>query len=260
MAAAVAEAGRRSHGAERTLRAMLHREETGSGPPLVTVHGAWADGRHWTRFAGELDGFRAITYDRRGHGRSGGSHESVERDVEDLAELIRDAGGEAHVVGGSLGGSIALKLAAAQPDLFLSLAVHEPALPGLLAGTQSAPTHSGPAPDARTFAENSLGEGAWTRLTDDERRGFEDNRDAWTAEMADPGGFTMDTSALESFDRPLLVTVGGASPPFWRSIAEALPGARIETVDGAGHLPQLSHAAAYAEIVRSFASAAAARR
>jgi pimeloyl-ACP methyl ester carboxylesterase len=234
---------------------MLHREETGSGDPLVLVHGAWADGRHWTRLAGELeDDYRVITYDRRGHGRSGGRHETIDRDASDLTELIESLGGSAHVVAGSLGGTIALRAAASQPELFLSLAVHEPALPALLGGTQPAPEHP---PSPKEFAEDSLGDGAWEQLTEEERKGFEDNGDVWAQELADA---TAAEVRPEPLPIPLLVTIGGASPPFWRKMADAIPGAAIEEIPGAGHLPQLTHARAYAQALRQFLTAAAAPR
>jgi pimeloyl-ACP methyl ester carboxylesterase len=73
--------------------------------------------------------FQVVTYDRRGHSRSErlATQGSVEKDVADLALLIDSQGLQpAHVVGNSFGASIALKLAAARPDLVASLAVHEP--------------------------------------------------------------------------------------------------------------------------------------
>jgi pimeloyl-ACP methyl ester carboxylesterase len=238
---------------------MLHHDETGSGEPLVLVHGAWADGRHWTRLAEELDGFRVVSYDRRGHGRSGGRHTGIDDDVDDLAELIADP---AHVVGGSFGASVTLRLAAKRPDLFLSLSVHEPALPGLLGGGGAG--GGGEPPDARAFAESSLGDGAWDRLTDDERDGFRDNGEAYRDEMADTDAFSLDADTLAAFDRPALISVGTESPPFFTRIAEllaeALPRAETATVEGAGHLPHLSHPREYARLVRGFVSAAAARR
>jgi len=240
---------------------MLHREETGGGEPVVLVHGAWADGRHWTRLANELDGFRVITYDRRGHGRSGGRVEGIAKDVEDLVGLIEWLGTPAHVVGGSFGGSVALRLAAQRPELLHSLSVHEPALSGLLG---NAPARPEGVPSPEEFADSSLGEGAWERLTEDERDGFRDNGGAWRDEMSDAEAFSIDTDALAAFDRPALVTIGGASPDFWQRIADALtgalPNATVDTVPAAGHLPHLTHAREYARLVRDFASAAAAPR
>lgn len=229
---------------------MLHREETGSGEPLVLVHGAWADGRHWTRLARELaDRFRVVAYDRRGHGRSGGEHETVERDAQDLIDLIAELGGRAHLVAGSLGGTIALSAAATQPDAVTSLAVHEPALPALMGGTPQAPAQI---PSPEDFAADSLGEGAWEQLTEEERKGFEDNGEVWAVELADPTAAEVKPQPLTI---PVLVTIGGASPPFWRQVAEQIPGARIEEVPDAGHLPHLTHAREYARLIRRFAGA-----
>src|SRR5439155_6809127 len=219
----------------------------------------------WARLAGELGGFRVISYDRRGHGRSGGRHETIAGDVEDLAELIDETGAPVHVVGGSFGASVALRLAAQRPDLVQSLSAHEPALPGLLDG---APRGGGgsanEAIDPQAFAESSLGSGAWDWLSEDERDGFRDNGDAYRDEMADTEAFSIDLTSLAAFDRPAMISLGTESPPFFRAIAEALAGvlprAEIRAIQGAGHLPHLTHAREYAELVRTFASAAAARR
>jgi pimeloyl-ACP methyl ester carboxylesterase len=241
---------------------MLYREETGSGEPLVLVHGALADCRHWRRLVGELEGFRVIAYDRRGHGQSEGRHESIDEDVADLVDLGEWLGQEAHFVGGSFGGSIALRLAASRPDLLLSLAVHEPALPGLLGASPGGGAAG--SPDPKDFAESALGEGAWDRLTEDERGAFRDNVQAYADEMADADAFSIDLDALAAFDGPAMVSVGTESPPFFSQIADrlasALPRAEIESVPGAGHLPHLSHPREYAQLVRSFATAAAAPR
>jgi pimeloyl-ACP methyl ester carboxylesterase len=50
----------------------LHYEDRGSGQPVVLVHGYPLDGRSWEKQEAALleAGFRVITYDRRGFGRS----------------------------------------------------------------------------------------------------------------------------------------------------------------------------------------------
>jgi pimeloyl-ACP methyl ester carboxylesterase len=241
---------------------MLHNEEKGTGQPLVTVHGAWADGRHWYRFADELDDrFRVVVYDRRGHGRSGGRHAGIAQDVDDLAGLLEWLEAPAHVVAGSFGGCVALRVAAARPGALLSLAVHEPALSGLLGETPRLPEQI---PPPRAFAEASLGDGWWERLTDDERAGFEDNGAVWRDELNDSDAATIDLESLADVHCPVLVTIGGSSPDSWRRIAaaltDALPNAIVDSVLGAGHLPHLTHARAYSEMVGDFASAAATPR
>src|SRR5207244_7329932 len=140
-------------------------------------------------------------------------------------------------------------------DLLLSLSVHEPALPGLLGGGRT-PGGGGEPPDPKAFAESSLGEGAWERLTEDERGGFRDNEQAYRDEMADGDAFSLDAGALAAYEGPSLVTLGSEGAPFFAKIAEALvdalPQARVETVEGAGHLPHLSHPREYARLVRGF--------
>jgi pimeloyl-ACP methyl ester carboxylesterase len=246
---------------KRTLRPVLYQEVAGDGEAIVLVHGAWADARHWARLARELDGFRVVSYDRRGHGRSEGGHEGIDRHVADLAALVERTGSAGHVVGGSLGGSIALRLAAARPELLLSLSVHEPALPGLLGAAAPAPANT---PSPEDFAAASLGAGAWERLTEDERDGFRDNAGAWRDEMADAEAFTIDPTALAAFHRPAMITLGSESPPHFARIADALaaalPDATVDVVPGAGHLPHLTHPREYAALLKKFASAAAARR
>ena len=110
----------------------LYYEESGSGQPLVLVHGSWTDLRSWDLVVPSLaERFRVVTYDRRGHSRSErpAGQGSVHEDVADLAAVIESLGlAPAHVIGNSFGGSIVLRLAAERPELFRSLSVHEPPL------------------------------------------------------------------------------------------------------------------------------------
>lgn len=102
--------------------ARIHVEEHGEGPPVVLLHGALAAGG---AFRGQLpalrDGARVLLVDQRGHGRSSrfkpGERVSMARLVEDAAAVIEHAGGRAHVVGASMGGLVAAKLAEERPGL-----------------------------------------------------------------------------------------------------------------------------------------------
>ncbi|HEY3606535.1 MAG TPA: alpha/beta hydrolase [Pseudonocardiaceae bacterium] len=92
-------------------------EKVGQGPPVVLVDGAfvyraidpWAP-----EFAGHLAGkYTVYTYERRGRGGSGDTAPyAIEREIEDLAAVIKEAGGSANVVGLSSGGVLALDAAA----------------------------------------------------------------------------------------------------------------------------------------------------
>src|ERR1700730_11341677 len=117
----------------------LYYERSGSGEPLVLVHGSWSDHHNWDPVVSALaESFLVLAYDRRGHSASErpSGQGSVLEDADDLAALIDELDlATAHVAGNSFGAIIALRAASRRPDVFRSLIVHEPPLFGLLAGT-----------------------------------------------------------------------------------------------------------------------------
>lgn len=90
-------------------------EQRGQGPPVVLVGGALNDRSASAVLAAQLaPDFTAWTYDRRGRGESGDTAPyAVEREIEDLAAVIAQAGGEAFVYGVSSGAVLAFEAAAA---------------------------------------------------------------------------------------------------------------------------------------------------
>src|SRR5262245_20045564 len=105
-------------------------EAWGDGQPLIMVDGATAH-RAVSQLnapVGELlaDAFRLYAYDRRGRGESGDTAPyAVEREIEDLAAVIDEAGGSAPVCGFSSGGVLCLDAAAAGLPI-TKLALFEP--------------------------------------------------------------------------------------------------------------------------------------
>ncbi|MCR6490386.1 alpha/beta hydrolase [Amycolatopsis sp. OK19-0408] len=101
----------------------------GSGPALVLVDGAmsYRGSSPNDALAKELAArFTVHTYDRRGRGESADTGPyAVEREVEDIAALIKEAGGEAFLFGISSGAALALE-AANQGLPVPKLAVYEP--------------------------------------------------------------------------------------------------------------------------------------
>jgi alpha-beta hydrolase superfamily lysophospholipase len=87
----------------------------GSGPAVVLVGGAIDDGSENAPLAPELaENFTVYNYARRGRGESGDTPPyAVQREIEDLAALIAEAGGSARVFGASSGGGLALEAVAA---------------------------------------------------------------------------------------------------------------------------------------------------
>jgi pimeloyl-ACP methyl ester carboxylesterase len=107
--------------------AALYYEEHGDGQPLILIHGGLSTSAQWTPVVPHLaDGFRVITPDSRGHGRStdpaGGL--SYARIADDVAALIGALGLRRPVVGGwSDGGQVTLELGARHPGAAGALVV-----------------------------------------------------------------------------------------------------------------------------------------
>lgn len=123
-------------------------EVTGSGPPLVYVHGNfgglenygaqlppwWVDGLYASHFT-------VVTYNRRGCGRSGMPDDgyTMATFAEDLCALMQYLGLEqASVLGTSAGGPIALRFALDYPQMVTRLVLVNTAA-DLLVGDQGAP-------------------------------------------------------------------------------------------------------------------------
>jgi len=90
-------------------------ERIGSGPALILVDGALCHrgmgpcGPLATLLAKH---FSVFTYDRRGRGESGDTKPyAIEREVDDIAALVAEAGGEAYLWGTSSGAALALEAA-----------------------------------------------------------------------------------------------------------------------------------------------------
>jgi pimeloyl-ACP methyl ester carboxylesterase len=109
----------------------------GDGPPVVIVEGAFCDRQSSVPLAELLaPRFTVFAYDRRGRGDSGDTPPwAVEREIEDLAAILTEAGGSAFAYGMSSGALIGLE-AAARGLGVRRLAMYEPPLD--LDGTHAA--------------------------------------------------------------------------------------------------------------------------
>ena len=103
----------------------------GHGPDLVLIHGFGSDRLSWAgNVAALLPVARVHSLDLPGHGESapdaggGGPAELAAR----VAETLKAQGiGKAHLLGHSLGGSVAMEMASTAPDSVLSLTLIAPA-------------------------------------------------------------------------------------------------------------------------------------
>lgn len=99
---------------------------TGSGPPLVFLHGLYGSGNNWRSQARELaDRYRVLLPDLRNHGRSPHhadmDYRALAADVDAL--LAREGIDQAAVVGHSMGGKTAMALALTRPQRLAALMV-----------------------------------------------------------------------------------------------------------------------------------------
>jgi pimeloyl-ACP methyl ester carboxylesterase len=235
-------------------------ERVGSGRPVILVDGALCfrgqgpNGALAERLATD---FTVYTYDRRGRGESGDqdSH-SVDREIEDLAAVIKEAGGAAAVYGISSGG--ALVLAAAARGLGIErVAVYEapfvvddsrPPIPadyvahlsGLIAAGEQAAA-------VRYFMRTGVGlpaavvalmrfMPAWSKLKAVAHTLPYDAAFVTDNQVGKP----LSPAQWASLDQPALVVCGSKSPPWMqagmRALDGVLPTARHRTLDGQTHL------------------------
>lgn len=114
-------------------RATLAVAAAGDGIPVALLHAGVADRRMWRAQAEALAaaGFRAIAYDRRGHGDSLHADEAYSH-VRDLVAVLDSTGRRmpAILVGCSQGGRIAIDAALAHPERVRGLVLVAPAVSG----------------------------------------------------------------------------------------------------------------------------------
>jgi pimeloyl-ACP methyl ester carboxylesterase len=217
---------------ERDRLSSLAYEVTGSGPPLILLHGLSGSGRWWGRNVPAFaDSFRTYTVDLPGFGASRGVRWSRLDDIADhLADWLADEGlPKAHVVGHSLGGAVAARLAARHPERVDRLVLVDAAI--RLRGTR---TIARPAPAVRNLLRchprSFVAATVDALQTDWERH-------------------------LRRISAPTLVIWGerDAITPlaFGHEIAEIISGARLITMAEAGHNPMWERAEAFnAEVLR----------
>jgi pimeloyl-ACP methyl ester carboxylesterase len=94
-------------------------QRTGTGPPLVLVHGAMGDHSRWDPLVEHLtDHFTVYAMDRRGRGESGDAEDySLELEYDDVAAVARSIDSPVDVYGHSYGVYCALGAAPKIPNL-----------------------------------------------------------------------------------------------------------------------------------------------
>ncbi|MBP2561584.1 3-oxoadipate enol-lactonase [Neorhizobium galegae] len=236
-------------------------------PVLVFINSLGTDSRIWHHELPKLAGdYTILTYDKRGHGLSGlGSPPySIADHAADLAGLLDHLQlSQVIVCGLSVGGLIAQGLYATRPDLVKALIF------------------------SNTAHKIGTGESWAARITAVETNGIGSILDAimerwFTAPFRRPEnaayqaycnmlvrqptfGYSGTCAAIRDADFteaakkiavPVLCIVGredGSTPPeVVKSLADLIPGARYEIIEGAAHIPCVEAPAAHAALIRGF--------
>jgi pimeloyl-ACP methyl ester carboxylesterase len=108
----------------------IHYEQSGSGPPLVLIHGLTGSVADWQFVAVPFltARFTVLTWDLRGHGytdmpRSGYTSADMAGDLKGLLDALGIE--KAHIAGHSFGGAVGLHFAALYPERVLALTVSD---------------------------------------------------------------------------------------------------------------------------------------
>lgn len=231
----------------------LAYDQFGTGSPVIMAAGAFND-RTTTDALSRLLAERhtVFNYDRRGRGDSGDTQPyAVQREIEDLAALIDEAGGTAAVFGYSSGANLAL--AAAASGLSISkLALYEPAfnpddtyptLPGDLSERLASLVAAGQRGEAvELFQTVAIGipEQVVAQLRHAPfRPALEAIAHTLPYDAAILGDRSLPVGLIGAIEVPALVVCGEDSAPFLRdaarAVAHTLPDGQPVTLAGQGH-------------------------
>jgi pimeloyl-ACP methyl ester carboxylesterase len=256
-----------------TLGGRVFARHAGSGPDLLLIGGVLDDATTWQPHARALaHRFRVTTFDPRSVGQSTtpiGPYTVGELADDALAVLDHVGAASAHVVGVSLGGLVAQRLAARHPERVRSLVLggswarSDRYLRALLRSWTVA------AERARSL-EELLGSvelwtrtrGAWNEGVIDEELAHEERTFPEVAFRLVREGFIATVSAafddqdLAAVEQPALVLRGEddrvVSEALARDLADRLDDARFETIARAGHAAHLDAPDAFVDALQDF--------
>lgn len=227
-------------------------ERTGSGQPLVLVHGAGLDHHFW-----DLSDVRAAlaehntvyAIERRGRGGSGDAGEySLDREIEDVATVVESIDEPVTLLGHSFGALIAMEVALRTDNLH-GLVLYEPF------------THEDGLPQLKEIlgafqpllADGKKEEALITNLTivGMPEDAFEELRstpswqtvvaaaDTLSREFEQSSEYKFDPDRFTGMTTPTLLFTGGESPPplidATEVVDEVLPDSRVVVFDGHAH-------------------------
>jgi pimeloyl-ACP methyl ester carboxylesterase len=257
----------------------LYYERRGEGEPLLLIQGLGGNSLHWGEgfLSGLEEDFELILFDNRGAGRSAaldGEHTIADLAGDALGLLDALAIDSAHVVGISMGGMVAQEIALAAPERVRTLTLGC-TFPG--------------GPEAKMTDMAVVGMLAEALLSGDGERALRAGYDVMIAPefAADPANYALYAEVAAQYPAPIPVlmaqlqaigghdvsgrlaairaptlVVHGTADRLLESVngellARLIPGARLELLEGAGHMFFWEQPERSAQLVREHVAAAA---
>ena len=227
----------------------LSYEVTGSGPPVVFLHGLTFDRRTWRPIIDRLDGVQSIAIDLPAHGESGGEPASLPAIAALVHDLLASLGIERPiVVGHSLSAGVAFVYACAYPTrglVVVDQGMHVQPFAELLHRLEPVLRGPGFAQAWQTF-EDSLGldripEPTRSLVLETHRVRQEVVLGYWeTPICTDPSELQAEIDEQTAqLDVPCLAVFGRPLSQGERARFERLPQVELEEWDGSGHFVHL---------------------
>ena len=244
---------------DRTVERVISKDGTaisfvksGDGPPLILVHGTTADHTRWDPLLPFLEGhFTVYAVDRRARGGSGGSPGyKIQEEGEDIAAVINSIDVPVYILGHSHGAICTLEAALLTKNI-RKIALYEPPLP---LGDQIYPP--GAPGRMQELIKKGKSEAALELFFREVVRMPEKEFEMYsklpvyktriTLAPTIPGELQLDTyykfdpERFRELKVPVLVMLGGSSPPIFskaaRALTSALPEADLKVFDNQQHI------------------------
>jgi len=263
--------------------AKIYYQDQGKGFPIVLAHGLGGDHTMWVnQVAAFKDKYRVVVWDVRGHGRSEVTETgySIEQFAEDQYALMRHLGIQrAHIGGLSMGGWIAWTFALAHPECTVSLILSDSA--GYLTTVSKEKSEENrkmfeasaaiaekkgrkPLVDvtlslmfSQAFIKNhpDIVNVVRKRIEEDPGLGYANAiRYVFLPRWDTPEEEIK--KKLAKISVPTLVLVGDLDAltplPTQKSLAQAIPGARLEIIPNSGHVPIIEQPEIWNRLVGDF--------
>jgi pimeloyl-ACP methyl ester carboxylesterase len=226
------------------LHYFLHDGGSRLKPALVLIHGAGGDHLSWPPEVRRLPGYRVIALDLPGHGKTAGPGcQSVQDYARAVAEFIDVVGlFRAVFVGRAMGGGIALALALDYPDRVAGIGLIStgPTLPIPSSVIENAANLSTLPLATKILQEMSLGSQTPENLKRMVLKQLAEIRQTLLLDdLLACDRFNV-TERLNTIQTPVLVVCGTDDKltplRFSESLSSRIPGAALQTMEGAGHL------------------------